>query len=110
MRIKRVRAIVARGPISLTFSAILLLALIRVLSLPPASSYIVLIPEHLSKTGYLWTLLTYAVMPVSIFSLVLTSTVMLFFGWHIEPVLGRVRYAILLAASAVTSGLVCAVM
>jgi membrane associated rhomboid family serine protease len=77
---------------------------------PKALGYIILIPEYLLESWHLWTLLTYAVTPLSILNLVLISTVMLLFGWHIEPVLGRLRYSTLLAASALFSGLVYAVL
>jgi membrane associated rhomboid family serine protease len=96
---------VAREPISLVFCLISFSVLLLAFLVPATGRYIALLPEYLLEWGYLWTLLTYAVMPLSAVNLLLISTIVLFFGWHIEPVLGRVRYTVLLAASALSSGL-----
>jgi membrane associated rhomboid family serine protease len=105
MRIQRFPSVVARVPISLVFCLISFSVLLLAILAPQTVRYIALLPEYLSETGYLWTLLTYAVMPLSVLNLLLISTIVLLFGWHIEPVLGRVRYTILIAASALASGL-----
>lgn len=75
-------------------------------SVVPASlPYVVLFPENVTERGYVWVLLTYAVLPGSILHLLIVSMPVLWLGWCIEPVFGRTRYLALLVGGAFGAGI-----
>jgi membrane associated rhomboid family serine protease len=72
---------------------------------PEGLGYVALIPQYLSENGYIWTLLTYALVPANAVNFAAIAALVLYFGWYIEPMLGRLRQTILLIGAALCSGL-----
>ncbi len=100
-----IRPALLRAPVSLAFCLISLLTFICSLAIPDSLLHIALFPKYVTDKGYFWTFLTYAAMPASITNFVLVSTLLLWFGSNLEPVLGRIRYLVLIGAATVASGI-----
>lgn len=100
-----IHSLLAREPVSVAYCVLSVLTFVLVFAAPASIRYIALFPEHVTDNGYVWLFLTYAAMPFSIVNLVLVATLMLWFGWYVEPVVGTVRYILLVVGSALCSGL-----
>jgi membrane associated rhomboid family serine protease len=96
----RIGSLALRAPFSLAFCCISFVVLAVSIAAPASLPYLILFPENVKQRGYVWVLLTYAVLPTSILHLLVVSVPVLWVGWYIEPVLGRARYLGLLIGGA----------
>jgi membrane associated rhomboid family serine protease len=100
----RILTVASREPVSFAFCCLSLVGLIFILVLPSMLPYLGLFPEYVTERGYLWALVSYAVLPGNLMHFLLVSISVLWVGWYIEPVLGRLRHLALLASAALSSG------
>jgi membrane associated rhomboid family serine protease len=100
----RIRSLALRTPVSLTFCCLSLLVLTVAIAVPGSVRHLVLFPENVTERGYVWLLLTYAAVHASILHLLIISAAVLWLGWYLEPILGRVRYIALLIGGALGGG------
>lgn len=100
----RIRSLALRAPVSLTFCCLSLLVLAVAIAAPGSVRHLVLFPKNVTERGYVWLLLTYAAVHGSILHLLITSVPVLWLGWYVEPILGRVRYIALLLGGALGGG------
>jgi membrane associated rhomboid family serine protease len=101
----RTPALLSREPIALSFCGLSLLVLIAAISSPEKLSGLLLIPPYAVEKGHVWQFATYAFFPVSVASFIIVSALLLWFGWHLEPVLRPFRSAVLYLGAALASGI-----
>jgi hypothetical protein len=94
-----------REPIALSFCALSLLVLVFALVAPDKMALLVLYPPYALGRGYVWQFATYAFFPVNGANFLIVCSLMLWFVWHIEPILGPLRCVVLYLGAALASGL-----
>ncbi len=94
-----------REPMMLLLCGVAVLAAAITVILPDSMVWLCLSPYHVISEGYLWQLLTYSLTPYFGVDLLVLTPLLLWFGWHLEPVLGPLRTLAMYVAISVAGGL-----
>jgi len=92
-------------PVTLVFCALSLLVLILARSVPSSFEFLALLPASIVEKGYVWQLVSYALLPYSILSYLILAGLIFWFAKYVEPWLGSLRYIALLIGSALAPAL-----
>jgi membrane associated rhomboid family serine protease len=101
----RVQELVHRSPVASAFAAASTLVFVATLFAPGFTLPLMLSPVHV-LSGYLWQPVTYALFPAGLLNWAVVIALVLYFGWHLEPLLGRRRSLALYVTCPLASGLV----
>jgi membrane associated rhomboid family serine protease len=72
---------------------------------PSLTLPLILSPPHVLGSGHIWQPFTYAFFPASLLNWAVIVALVLYFGWHLEPVLGRRLAPVVYLAVPLASGL-----